>query len=132
MKTDAAGRAETLAWMYAALDSVQPEVLNLFTIDVVSGDQEWARLRRPVVAQKVDDRLAVLSDRLFERDYLIGRFTAADILMVTVLRFLRESNVVEAHPLVSAYLQRCEARPAFKRALAQQLAGFEENMPVAA
>lgn len=132
MPTDAAGRPETLAWMYAALNTLEPPVLNLFTIDVVSPQEEWAQLRRAAAAEAVDTRLAALSDRLFERDYLTGRFSAADILMATVLRFLHKGNAVEAHPLVAAYLARCEARPAFAKALADQTAAFKQNMPVAA
>ena len=132
MPTEPAGRAETLTWMYAALNTLEPPIVNLFTIDVVSSGEEWARLRRPAVAQYVNARLAALSDRLFDREYLLGRFTAADILMATVLRFLSQSNALEAHPLVAAYLARCEARPAFRKALEQQLANFEQNMPVAA
>jgi glutathione S-transferase len=132
MPSDAAGRAETLAWIYAALNTLEPPVLNLFAIDVVYPDEQWAKLRRPAAAKEVDTRLAALSDRLFERDYLTGRFSVADILMATVLRFLHKSGAVEAHPLVAAYLQRCEARPAFRKALAQQTADFEQNEPLAA
>lgn len=132
MPVDAAGRAETLTWMYAALNTIEPPVLNLFAIDVVNPGEEWARLRRPAAAEAVDTRLAALSDRLFDRDYLTGKFSAADILMATVLRFLRESNTVEAHPLVAAYLRRCEARPAFRRALDGQVAVFAANEPVPA
>lgn len=132
MPVDTAGRAETLAWIYAALNTVEPPVLNLFAIDVVNPEEEWAQLRRPAVAQEVDTRLAALSDRLFDRDFLTGRFSAADILMATVLRFLHMSNAVEAHPLVAGYLRRCEARPAFGKALADQTAAFEQAMPVAA
>ena len=102
--------------MYAALNTVEPPVLNLFAIDVVNPGEDWAKLRRPAVAEEVDKRLAALSDRLFERDYVTGRFSAADILMATVLRFLHKSNAVEAHPLVAAYLRRCEGRPGRARA----------------
>ena len=129
---DPAERAETIVWMYAALNTVEPPVVNLFAIDVTSSDQEWAKLRRPAAAETVGDRLAVLADRLAERDYLLGRFTAADILMATVLRFLRDSDVLPEYPIVAAYLQRCEARPAFRRALDEQLAEFAANEPVPA
>jgi len=132
LPADAAERAETIVWMYAALNTVEPPVVNLFAIDVTSSDQEWAKLRRPAAAETVGDRLAVLADRLAERDYLLGRFTAADILMATVLRFLRDSDVLPEYPIVAAYLQRCEARPAFRRALDEQLAEFAANEPVPA
>ena len=132
MPTDAAGRAETLAWIYAALNTVEPPVLNLFAIDVVSPGEEWARQRRSAAVEAVDTRLEALSDKLFDRDYLTGRFSAADILMATVLRFLRKSDVVEAYPLLAGYLRRCEARPAFGKALADQTAAFEKHMPVTA
>ena len=132
MAADAAGRAETLAWIYAALNTVEPPVLNLFAIDVVNPDQEWAKLRRPAAAEAVGERLAVLAERLAARDYLLGRFTAADILMATVLRFLRRTGALAEYPVVAAYLERCEDRPAFRKALADQTADFEQNEPVAA
>ena len=132
LPADPAERAETIVWMYAALNTVEPPVANLFAIDVTSRDQEWAKLRRPAVAETVGDRLAVLNDRLAERDYLLGRFTAADVLMATVLRFLRESDVLPTYPNVAAYLKRCEERPAFRKALDEQLAEFAANEPIAA
>ncbi len=132
LPADAAERAETIVWMYAALNTVEPPVVELFAIDVLSGGEEWARLRRPAVAETVGARLAVLAERLAERDYLLGRFTAADVLMATVLRFLRDTGALAAHPLVAAYLKRCEDRPAFRQALAEQMADFARNEPVAA
>jgi glutathione S-transferase len=132
MPADPAERAETIVWMYAALNTVEPPVANLFAIDVTSRDQEWAKLRRPGVVETVGERLAVLDERLAGRDYLLGRFTAADVLMATVLRFLRESDVLAAYPNVAAYLKRCEERPAFRKALDEQLAEFAANEPIAA
>jgi glutathione S-transferase len=132
LPADPAERAETIVWMYAALNTVEPPVIDLFAIDVTSSDQEWAKLRRPAATETVGDRLAVLAERLAERNYLLGRFTAADILMATVLRFLRDSEVLPEYPIVAAYLQRCEARPAFRRALDEQLAEFAANEPVPA
>lgn len=132
LPADEAERAETIVWMYAALNTVEPPVVDLFAIDVLNRDQEWAKLRRPAVAETVGNRLTVLSDRLAERDYLLGRFTAADILMATVLRFLRDTGTLADYPVVAAYLERCEARPAFRRALDEQMAEFAANEPVAA
>jgi len=132
LPADPAERAETIVWMYAALNTVEPPVVDLFAVDVTSRDQDWAKLRRPSAVETVGERLAVLADRLAEREYLLGRFTAADVLMATVLRFLRDSGVLPEYPVVAAYLERCEARPAFRRALNEQLAEFAANEPVPA
>ncbi len=132
LPADPAERAETIVWMYAALNTVEPPIVDLFAIDVLCSGQEWAKLRRPEAAETVGDRLAVLSDLLAERDYLLGRFTAADILMATVLRFLRDTDVLPDYPIVAAYLERCEARPAFRRALDEQMVDYAANEPVPA
>lgn len=125
-------RAETLTWMFAALDTVEPPLWNLLVIDAQHQGEEWARLRRPGALDEARTRLAALSACLDGREYLLGRFTAADLLMVTVLRFVRHTDLVAGFPRLDAYVKRCEARPAFQAALRDQLAGYARNAPVAA
>lgn len=132
MPSDAAERARTLVWMYAALNTVEQPIDELLRIDVQHGEENWAGLRRPAVVEAVNDRLAVLARRLDGRDFLVGRFTAADILMATVLRLIRHTDLVASDAVVAAYLARCEARPAFARALAEQLDEYANSVPVAA
>jgi len=137
MPKDRAGRARVQAWLIAALNSVEPAVQQLTEIDLFHGGAEWAKQRRPAMEDRVKARFAALDARLADRDYLEGdrehprgRFSAADLIMVTVLRFLRHTDLVSRFPSVAAYVQRCEARPAFERALAAQLEPFRE--PIAA
>lgn len=125
-------RAETLTWIFVALNTVEPPVNNLSVMDLQHREAEWAKLRRPAVVDTVKARLRVLSERLEGRDYLLGGFTAADILMATVLRLIRHTDLVAEYPLVDAYLKRCEARPAFQKALSGQMVDFERDTPVAA
>ncbi len=125
-------RAEALTWMFVALNTVEPPVNNLSVMDLQHSEAEWAKLRRPAVVDMVKARLRVLSERLEGRDTLLGGFTAADILMVTVLRLIRHTDLVAEFPAVDAYLKRCEARPAFQKALRDQMADFERDTPVAA
>ena len=128
MPHDAADRARVIAWMYSALNSIEPYVLNVVTIDLFNADQDWAKTRRPAELAKVQSRFAALDERLGKQDYLeAGRFTVADILMVTVLRNLRHCDLVAQYPALDAYMKRCEARPAFKRALDAQMADFEDR-----
>jgi glutathione S-transferase len=121
---DPIGRARAIAWMFAALNSVEPHVQQLAAIDLFYTDQEWAKESRPAAVERVRSRLAVLADRLGRRDYLEDRFTAGDLLMTTVLRILRHTDLVAEYPALDAYVRRCEARPAFQKALADQLAPF--------
>ncbi|MHB1059919.1 MAG: glutathione S-transferase family protein [Rhodanobacter sp.] len=125
-------RAETLAWMFAALDTVEPPVWNLSVMDLQHHGETWAELRRPGAVDEVAARLAALSGWLDGREHLLGRFTAADILMTTTLRFIRHTDMVAGFPLLDAYVRRCEARPAFQKALHDQLADYARNASVAA
>lgn len=129
---DPAGRAKMAQWLFAAMNSVEPHVANLATIDLFCADQDWAKARRPDQEAFTRQTLAALAGRLEGREWLEDRFTAADLLMVTVLRILRHTDIVTADPVLGPYLARGEARPAFQRALAAQLATFNENTPVAA
>ena len=131
MPSDPAGRARALAWVIAAIDSVEKPLWNLVEINI-SGGAEWGRLRRPEVVDSIRRRLGQTSGWLGERDYLEDRFTAGDLMMTTVLRILRETDLVAEHPNLAAYQARCEARPAFGRALEAQLAAFERHEPAEA
>jgi glutathione S-transferase len=124
MPADRDGRSHVLAWMFAALNTVEPQCQALLAVDFQGAGEDWARQRRPAVIEVLNARLAVLADRLQGREYLLDRFTAADVLMTTVLRFLRHTDLVAGFPAVDAYLKRCEARPAFQRALAAQAADY--------
>ena len=130
---DPAARARAVQWVFAALNSIEPHVQNLALIDLFYADEEWARQRRPGAAEFVEKRLDALADRLGDRDYLDDdRFTAGDLMMTTVLRILCHTELVAARPRLEAYRLRCEARPAFGKALADQLAPFSTNAPPAA
>lgn len=125
-------RIETLTWMFGALNTVEPPLWNLFVIDRLHGDEPWAALRRPGAVEEAQARLAALADTLDGREYLLDRFGAADILMVTALRFVRHTALVAELPSLDAYVKRCEARPAFQAALRNQLAGYLRHAPAAA
>lgn len=125
-------RTETLAWMFAALNTVEPPLWNLFVLDQLHNGEAWTALRRPGAVDEVKARLGALSAWLDDREYLLGRFTAADILMATVLRFVRHTDLVADFAPLDKYLKRCEARPAFQAALRNQETGYLRNAPVAA
>ena len=110
--------------MFAALNSVEPHVQNLVSIDLFFAKEDWAKQRRPGAENMVQSRLEALAASLAGRDYLEGEFTAGDLLMCTVLRFLRHTSMIADIPVLAAYVARCEARPAFQRALAAQMAPF--------
>ena len=129
LPADPAARARATAWMFAALNSVEPFVMNVAAIDLFYAEEQWARLRSPGAVEMVENRLASLEARLDGRDWLEDGFTAGDLLMTTVLRILRHTDLVAKQPALAAYQQRCEARPAFGRALAAQMADFEGNAP---
>ncbi|MGH8529785.1 MAG: glutathione S-transferase family protein [Nevskiales bacterium] len=129
MPSDPMGRARMTTWMFAALNSIEPHVQNLAEIDLFNAGQEWAKQRRPAAVNMVNARLKALSDWLDGRDYLEDRFTAADLLMTTVLQILRHTDLISQMPILDAYRLRCEARPAFKKAMADHMALFAANAP---
>jgi glutathione S-transferase len=130
MSADPVARAHTLTWMFAALNSVEPPIQFLNQIDLMGADAQVAQPVRAAVLERVVKRLAALRDRLAQRDYLVdGRFSAADLLMTTVLRTLRNTNLVGEIPALDGYRLRCEARRAFQKALADQMAHFAKNAP---
>ena len=123
--SDAKGRARTRAWMFAALNSVEPPIQNLAELDLFHAGEAWVPTRRPMAVEAVQKRLAALEHWLGGRDYLEARFTAGDLLMTTVLRTLRHTDIVSARPALKAYQERCEARPAFRKAMADHLRPFQ-------
>src|SRR6185437_15095630 len=131
MPADPAGRAHTRTWMFAALNSVEPPIVMLGVLDRQPADVlERAKEIRAAVVDRTKERLNKLAAFLGDREHLVaGRFTAADLLMVTVLRALRNTDLLPSVPSLEAYRLRGEARPAFKKALEAQLANFAANAP---
>jgi glutathione S-transferase len=127
-----AARARVRTWMFAALNSVEPPVATLAVLDLLYAKEPWAPMRRPSALAAAQTRLGALAEALADREYLETQFSGGDLLMTTVLRFVRHTTLVSDIPVLAAYQARCEARPAFKRALAAQLATFERYAPVAA
>jgi glutathione S-transferase len=124
---DPQARANTLAWLFAAYNSVEPMLFELGNVDLFAKDEDWAKLRRPSLIDFIRGRLGRLDDAISDKDYLAGAFTVADIAMATVLREAVEAGLIAEQPRLQAYLDRCLARPAFERALAAQLAAFSEE-----
>jgi len=130
LPSDPQGKYRAIQWTYAALNSLEPAVLNLLLIDIFYAGEEWAKLRRPGAEDFAKLKLKRVSDWLGDKQWLEGdRFTIGDLLMVTVLRFLRHTNLVAGFPNLAAYQQRGEARPAFQRALSDQLAAYKQHEP---
>jgi glutathione S-transferase len=126
---DANARARAIAWMFAALNTVEPPIVERGTNALLERDKSWFEARRPILEGRVRDRLDELSRRLGDADWLDEAFSAGDLLMVTVLRRLNGSGIVETYPNLSAYVARGEARPAYKRAFDAQLAVFTGKPP---
>jgi glutathione S-transferase len=121
---DANARARAITWMFAALNTVEPPIFDRALVQILERDQPWFQQRLRALEESIRKRLGELSEHLGDDDWLDGEFSAADILMVTVLRRLQGSGMLEEYPDIAAYVIRAEARPAFKRAFAAQLAVF--------
>ncbi|WP_225770133.1 glutathione S-transferase family protein [Inquilinus sp. Marseille-Q2685] len=121
---DANARARAIAWMFAALDTVEPPIFDRALARILERDEPWYEQRLRFLEDSIRTRLGHLSRRLGDAEWLDGAFSAGDLLMVTVLRRLQGSDLLEDHPNLSAYVARGEARPAYKRAFAAQLAVF--------
>ncbi|NVN10184.1 glutathione S-transferase family protein [Nguyenibacter vanlangensis] len=117
---DADARARAITWMFAALNTVEPPILELATARLLESDKPWSAARLPLVEGRVRDRLKPLSDRLADAEWLDGAFSAGDLMMVSVLLRLRASGLLDDYPNLAAYVARGEARPAYKRAFAAQ------------
>jgi len=126
---DANARARAITWMFAALNTVEPPILDLQTTKFLEGDRTWYEQRLPMVEDRIRDRLGELSDRLGNADWLDGAFSAGDLMMVAVLLRLKASGLLGEYSNLSAYVARGEARPAYKRAFDAQLALFAGKPP---
>ena len=126
---EANARARAINWMFAALNTVEPPILERETAMLVERDKPWHADRLPLVEDRVRARLRDLSARLADADWLDGAFSAGDLMMVSVLQRLNRSGLLDEHPNLPAYLARAEARPAFQRAFAAQLAVFTGQPP---
>lgn len=124
LPADANARARAITWMFAALNTVEPPIVERELARYLECDKPWYDERLPLLENRVRDRLDELSDRLGDADWLDGAFGAGDLLTVTVLRRLNGSGILEDYPNLSAYVARGEARPAFKRAFDAKLAVF--------
>jgi glutathione S-transferase len=125
---DANARARAITWMFAAVNTVEPPILERETARLLESDEPWSARRMPFVEGRVRDRLGKLSARLGDADWLDGAFSAGDLMMVSVLLRIKSSGLLDEYPNLSAYVARGEARPAYKRAFAAQLA-FNTRKP---
>jgi glutathione S-transferase len=125
-------RANTVSWLFAAFNSVEPLFFELSNVLIFSAGEEWAQARKPGLLDFIGQRLDRLSDSLGDKDYLTGQFSIADIAMATVLRESNRTDLLDGRPALAAYLERCIGRPAFSSALEAQLAAFQADQPVAA
>ena len=119
---DANARARAITWMFAAVNTIEPPILELVTVKIVEGDKPWAKDRLPLVANRIRDRLKQLAARLGDAEWLDGAFSAGDLMMASVLLRTRPSGLLDEFPNLAAYVARAEARPAYQRAFAAQLA----------
>lgn len=126
---DANARARAVTWMFAAVSTMEPVIVERETARFTEGDKAWYEERRSMIEDRIRKRLGQLSARLGDADWLDGAFSAGDLLMVSVLLRLQGSGLVEDHPNLSAYTARGEARPAYRRAFAAQRAVFEAMSP---
>ncbi len=125
---DANARARAITWMFAALNTVEPPIVEREQVPHEERDKPWYEERLPMIERRVRARLDDLSNRLGDADWLDGAFSAADLLMVLVLRRLEGTGILDEYPNLSAYVARGEARPAYERAFDAQLAVFS-NAP---
>ncbi|MDN4999605.1 glutathione S-transferase family protein [Bradyrhizobium sp. GCM10027634] len=121
---DANARCRAIAWMFAALNTMEPPIVELGMATLLERDESWYEQRQPMLRKRVATRLDELARHLGGADWLDGAFSAGDLLMVTVLRRLNASRMLEGYPTLSSYVARGEARPAFRRAFEAQLAVF--------
>jgi glutathione S-transferase len=127
---DADARARAITWMFAALNTVEPPILELAIARFLEGDKPWSKERLPLIEDRIRSRLQPLSARLGDADWLDGAFSAGDLMMVSVLLRLRASGLLDEYPNLAAYVARGEARPAYRRAFDAQWA-FNNGTPPA-
>ncbi|HEY9132031.1 MAG TPA: glutathione S-transferase family protein [Dyella sp.] len=126
LPTDRVDRERATAWVFAALNSVEIWIQQLASLDFFHAQEAWTKEWRPQIEKQVRDRLASLERVLGDKEYLEGRFTVGDLMMIDVLRILDHTDVLDSYPVLKSYKHRCEGRPAFQRALAAQLEGFKK------
>lgn len=126
---DANGRGRAIAWLIAALNSVEPIFFELASIDLFHRGEEWTKERRPQVIDAIRARLARVAEALGDKEWFEDRFTIGDLMMASVLRNLRHTDLVGEQPRLAAFLDRATSRPAFRQALDDQLAVFKHNQP---
>ena len=119
---DADARARAITWIFAALNTVEPPILELATAKFAEGDKPWSKERLPLIADRIRHRLGQLSAHLGDVEWLDGTFSAGDLMMASVLLRVRPSGILDEFPRLAAYVARAEARPAYQRAFADQLA----------
>lgn len=127
LPNDGNARARAIAWMFAAVNTIEPPILELVTAKILEADKPWTKDRLPLVMDRIRERLNQLSVRMGESAWLDGAFSAGDLMMVSVLLRLRPSGLLDEYPNLSTYVARGEARPAYKRAFAAQ---FAVNAPL--
>ena len=126
MPKDRVGRERATAWVFSALNTIEPAVQELGSIIFFYKDAAWAKERRPQVEEFLRLRLGQLANALGDKDYLEGRFTVGDLMMSDVLRIIDSTGIVDGFPKLRAYRDRCQARPAFQRAMKDQMEGFAQ------
>ena len=119
---DSGARARAITWMFAALNTIEPPIIELMTARILEGDRPWAEERLPLIKDRIRVRMSQLAVRLGDADWLDGAFSAGDLMMASVLLRLRMSGILDEYPNLAAYVARAEARPAYRRAFAAQLA----------
>jgi glutathione S-transferase len=122
LPADPVARARAISWMFAAVSTVEPPILELVIVRIIEGQQPWAAERVPLVYDRVRAVLRQLADWLGDKDWLEGTFSAGDLMMVHVIQRAKPSGLIAEFPALAAYVARAEARPAFQRAFAAQLA----------
>jgi glutathione S-transferase len=132
LPADGQPRWTAVAWLFAALNSVEPVMQRIVAYDIFNKDKDWAPAARESALPLCKLKLKRVNDALAGKDWLAGQFSVADIAMVTVLNNLRHTDLVDEYPALAAYKARGEARPAYKRALDAQLADFKDEAPQAA
>jgi glutathione S-transferase len=124
LPADANARARAITWIFAALNTIEPPILELVIVKLVEGDKPWKQDRLPLVEERIRERLKQLAARLGTADWLDGAFSAGDLMMISVLQRLKPSGILHEYPDLAAYVARGEARPAYQRAFAAQLEAF--------
>ena len=129
LPADPAGRAKATEWLFAALNTVEPPLMDLSIVNIFEFDKPWSGQRRPSVEGRVAERLKETAAKLGDREWFDGEFSVGDLMMVSVLRIIEDEALLAAEPKLTDYVARGTARPAFQKALADQMAGFTGKAP---